>query len=100
MEKWLCQQGAASQMTIILQLFDYLTDALPMDHHREQGIAIAGNLEESKSGYIYTLGRMLANSFPLHLYGKGYISNERIKQYGMALTHRSNCQQKFMVHLD
>ena len=77
MEKWLCQQGAASQMTIILQLFDYFTDALPMDHHREQGIAIAGNLEESKSGYIYTLGRMLANSFPLHLYGKGYISNEK-----------------------
>ena len=77
MKKWLCQQGVASQATITLQLFDYLTDALPMDHHREQGIAIAGNLEESKSGYIYTLGRMLANSFPLHLYGKGYISNEK-----------------------
>lgn len=76
MQKWLEERGIASSKLCTLQLFDYLTEAKASTHCIDDGVAIAGNLEVQKSGYINALEQVLANKVMLHLYGKGYTAGK------------------------
>ena len=67
MKELLIHQGIPEDRLIPLGLFDYLTEA--QGHPAGDGIAIAGNLDPEKSGYISRLAAACGTE--LHLYGKG-----------------------------
>ncbi len=71
MAEHLAAQGIPRDRLIPLGLFDYLTDAEPPAHRREDGVAIAGNLSPEKCGYVRELIRTAPGDLPIHLYGKG-----------------------------
>ncbi len=69
MKEYLAEQGIPEQKLIPLGIFDYLTDAPDIHPRKEDGIAIAGNLDPEKSGYVQ---KLIQNcNLPIHLYGKG-----------------------------
>ena len=71
MTEYLLDKGIPKAKMTELGLFDYLTKATPKEHTLRDGIAIAGNLDPDKSGYISQMIRMAGKNLPLHLYGKG-----------------------------
>ena len=71
MKEYLMKQGIPEDKLVLLNIFDYLTDAAPGEHAREDGIAIAGNLEQRKSGYVGKFIRLSNGEIPVHLYGTG-----------------------------
>ena len=69
MAAFLQNKGIPAEKLTELTVFDYLTDAIPQEHHIRDGITIAGNLDMNKSGYLLSLAQSV--SLPIHLYGKG-----------------------------
>ncbi|MBR1711630.1 MAG: hypothetical protein IJ719_22870 [Clostridia bacterium] len=72
MKEVLMGWGVPGEKLISLEIFDYLTEVESLPHAREDGIAVAGNLDPEKCGYIGKLTREKENALPLHLYGKGF----------------------------
>ena len=66
MKRYLVKKGIPEEKLVVLGLFDYLTEAEGKEHKSEDGIAIAGNLDPEKSGYIDGI-----EGVAVHLYGKG-----------------------------
>ena len=66
MRRYLSRKGIPQERLVTLGIFDYLTNTAGKNHHLQDGLAIAGNLDPGKSGYIDGL-----NGIPVHLYGKG-----------------------------
>ncbi len=71
MKKVLTGWGIPEEKLISLEIFDYLTDEPATEHQARDGIAVAGNLDPAKCGYIGELVQARERSLPLHLYGKG-----------------------------
>ena len=71
MTEYLQSIGIPKEKITELRIFDYLTEATPKTHSKQDGIAIAGNLDPEKSGYISRLITISNKRFPIHLYGKG-----------------------------
>ena len=71
MKAYLVQKGISAEKLVVLELFDYLTDTSQPIHSPEDGIAIAGNLDPEKSGYISEWIKECKEKTPAHLYGKG-----------------------------
>lgn len=72
MKDLLIRQGIPEEKLIPLQIFDYLTEAVPGEHGLRDGIAIAGNLSPEKCGYVRDFVRLAGGKIPIHLYGKGF----------------------------
>lgn len=70
MKEWLTGQGIGENRIVSLELFDYLTEAEERAHGRRDGIAVAGNLDPEKCGYVEKLAEMERETV-LHLYGTG-----------------------------
>ena len=66
MKQYLVRKGISEEKLVVLELFDYLTEAENTEHKLKDGIAIAGNLDPEKSSYID--GVVDAT---VHLYGRG-----------------------------
>lgn len=66
MKRYLVKRGIPEKKLVVLGLFDYLTEAVSKEHNLKDGIAIAGNLDPEKSGYIDEI-----KGVNVHLYGKG-----------------------------
>lgn len=79
MTEYLVEAGIPEDKLTELELFDYLTDAVPKEHTLPEGIAVAGNLDPEKSGYISRLVRMADESLPLHLYGRGLKGKNEVR---------------------
>ena len=77
MRDYLISRGISEQKLISLQLFDYLVsdsgESCP-DTSRD-GLAIAGNLDKKKSGYIYALGQAVPDC-TIQLYGVNFDETE------------------------
>lgn len=72
MKKYLTEKGFSEDRLICLNLFDYLFKLPGTDAPEgSEGVVIAGNLDEKKSGYIYQLSH-LDLGCPVHLYGVNY----------------------------
>ena len=71
MKKVLTGWGIPEEKLVSLEIFDYLTEEPAPEHHARDGIAVAGNLDPAKCGYIGELVQAGERSLPLHLYGKG-----------------------------
>ena len=71
MKEVLIRWGIPAEKLVSLEIFDYLTDEPAPEHHARDGIAVAGNLDPAKCGYIGELVQARERSLPLHLYGKG-----------------------------
>lgn len=67
MKAYLVEKGIPEDRLVVLHLFDYLTEAEGKE--KGEGLAVAGNLSEEKSGYIHQL--IWDTGLTLHLYGKG-----------------------------
>lgn len=85
MKKNLIERGFSSQKILVLEMFDYLLnssetineeDCLSIQRKINQPIAIAGNLQKEKAGYVYNLPEDLN----FNLYGNGYISDSLNKK--------------------
>ena len=77
MKKVLVGQGVPADKMVSLEIFDYLipnfeVQALPQ---KDQPIIVAGNLNPSKSGYLYNLPEQPA----YNLYGVGYDESRALK---------------------
>ena len=72
MREYLVRQGIPAEKLISLEIFDYLTDAPMTEHQLRDGVAIAGNLNPQKCGYIGKIDQVGSESLPIHLYGNGY----------------------------
>ena len=72
MKAYLIKQGIPEKNLISLRIFDYLTDSEMKEHHLQDGIAIAGNLNPDKCGYIGQLNKLESDHLPVHLYGNGF----------------------------
>ena len=70
MKEWLTGQGIEESRIVSLELFDYLTEAEEREHGKQDGIAVAGNLDPEKCGYVEKLAEMERETV-LHLYGNG-----------------------------
>ena len=79
MTEYLVEAGIPEDKLTELELFDYLTDAVPKEHTLPEGIAVAGNLDPEKSGYISRLVRMADENLPLHLYGRGLKGKNEVR---------------------
>ena len=71
MKEVLTGWGIPAKKLVSLEIFDYLTDEPATEHHARDGIAVAGNLDPAKCGYIGKLVQAGERMLPLHLYGKG-----------------------------
>lgn len=80
MKAYLIQRGIPSEKLIVLELFDYLTNASLPSHSTEDGVAVAGNLDPDKSGYISEWVKKSKEKTPVHLYGKGLEKRELPEQ--------------------
>ncbi len=69
MTEYLTGAGIPKDKITDLGIFDYLTEEEAAPRSLRDGLAVAGNLDPEKSGYIYPLAR--AAKLPLHLYGLG-----------------------------
>ena len=80
MKQFLIENGISKEKIILLEVFDYLTNAHCLAHDRNDGIVIAGNLSPEKSAYINQYVALNKGEWPVHLYGKGYepISSEAV----------------------
>lgn len=79
MKEYLILEGIQSDKLIPLQLFDYLMDTQPKEHHLQDGITVAGNLDPEKSGYVSLMIRMIDEDLPVHLYGRGLEEKKEIR---------------------
>lgn len=79
MTEYLRGTGIPETKLTELDLFDYLTEAEPKEHALRDGIAVAGNLDPDKSGYIARLIRLTDQSLPLHLYGRGLKGKNEVR---------------------
>ena len=79
MTDYLRNTGIPGEKITELELFDYLTDAVPREHGRKDGVTVAGNLDPEKSGYISRLIRLSGDEVPVHLYGRGLTGKNEIK---------------------
>lgn len=71
MKEVLMSWGIPAEKLISLEIFDYLTEEPVSEHHPRDGIAVAGNLNPEKCGYIGKLVQ-ISGRYPLHLYGNGF----------------------------
>ena len=78
MKALLQRRGMASERLTVLEAFDYLSEA--DGNARGEGIAIAGNLDPEKCGYVRKL--MERAEVPLHLYGKG-LEEQSVPEYAV-----------------
>ena len=69
MTEYLTGAGIPKEKITDLGIFDYLTEEEAAPRSLRDGLAVAGNLDPEKSGYIYPLAQ--AAKLPLHLYGLG-----------------------------
>ncbi len=69
MKEWFIQQGIPEQKLITLGIFDYLTDQSYEPQHAQfsQDVMIAGNLDQTRSGYLADLGKI--NDIQFNVYG-------------------------------
>ena len=72
MKEVLTGWGIPADKLVSLEVFDYLTEEPVSEHHARDGIAVAGNLDPAKCGYIGKLAQAGGRTLPLHLYGKGF----------------------------
>lgn len=77
MKEYLVSLGHRADKIICLEIFDYLTEVNVSDRSLSgvPSIAIAGNLGEKKSGYIYKLD-FPKDILTVHLYGRGFEASE------------------------
>ena len=71
MRAFLAAQGIPERRLVTLEIFDYLTDTPLRPRGRLDGVAVAGNLDSEKGGYVDALSRLADERLPVHLYGKG-----------------------------
>ena len=69
-----------SKKLYLLNLFDYLCDIPKVDGLCKEGVAIAGNLNATKSGYIYKAIKACSNVH-FELYGVNFEPDESQKNY-------------------
>ncbi len=74
MKKYLSDKGLSSDRIVCLEIFDYLTEtnAAKRKWSVVPSIVIAGNLNRSKSGYIYEIDLKSNSNLIVHLYGRGF----------------------------
>ena len=75
----LVSMGVRRDKLISLELFDYLTEHSPKSRGDKNEIIIAGNLDKTKSGYIYSLP---ASPLKFRLYGVNYSGAENAEYVG------------------
>ena len=85
MMKYVESRGVDKSKLVILQIFDYLCEENEKQiKFNNKLIIIAGNLDITKSGYIYQLGRL--KSFTFNLYGTNFsresISSSNVIYHG------------------
>ena len=82
MKEYLVRQGVDAEKLVTLEIFDYLTDATPVQHNRKEGmpsIAVAGNLAAGKSTYIYKMTEEQHNpNLQIHLFGINYDEEKKL----------------------
>ncbi len=84
MKEVLTSRGIPAEKLVSLEIFDYLTDEPVSEHHPRDGIAVAGNLNPEKCGYIGKLVQA-PGRYPLHLYGNGFpekLTSEHVNYHG------------------
>lgn len=75
MREYLLRQGFRPERLVSLELFDYLTNAIPKPHtdNCSPSVVIAGNLAPGKCGYLYKIFDGNSNSgLTVNLYGNGF----------------------------
>lgn len=75
MKRYFIEQGLAERQIVCLELFDYLSDEGVPKRNFNPEVIIAGNFEESKSGFVRRLDRLPQVKF--HLFGANYDTEER-----------------------
>ena len=77
MKKVLVGQGVPADKMVSLEIFDYLIPNFEEKtaHQKDQPIIVAGNLNPTKSGYLYNLPEQPA----YNLYGVGYDESRALK---------------------
>lgn len=85
MREYIISKGYDSNKIVELGIFDYHVACRRENIQLEKSIAIAGNLDVKKSGYIYKLN-LLPINFKINLFGPNFISdefkNKNIKYHG------------------
>lgn len=75
MKKYFIELGIPKEKVFCIEIFDYLI-ANKLEKRKidriTHSIAIAGNLDFSKAGYIYKLGQLDTSDIVLNLYGNNY----------------------------
>ena len=77
MKKYLIEQGFEKERLVSLDIFDYLSDCERKQEQKgdEPSVAIAGNLAQSKCGYIYDIipdDKSCNQNLKVNLYGMNY----------------------------
>lgn len=75
MKQYLIEQGIKGQKIVELELFDYLCEK-KRENKAETDIAVAGNLNPQKCGYIYKLAEQNIHT-SISLYGVGIDQNKQ-----------------------
>ncbi len=100
MKAYLVSQGFDPDRLVSLEIFDYLSDYVPIQQQKgaEPSIMIAGNLAPSKCGYIYNICKDGRNkNLTVHLFGNHYEQPE--KGYGLNY-HGSFAPEQLPQHLE
>ncbi len=101
MKAYLVSQGLEEKKLIPLGIFDYLSDAAPAKHVRraeEPSVAVAGNLAEGKSAYIYRMTEDGHNpGLKVHLFGINY---DEAKKTEHTVYHGSFTPEELVGKLD
>lgn len=84
MKNYLIESRIEEDKIIVLEIFDYKVDKInTVNRKLENEVAIAGNLSQIKSGYVYKLNKMSTQT-KFNLFGPNYDSKstDKIKYYG------------------
>ena len=70
MKRWFLGRSIPEEKLVTLGIFDYLRDTVPGKKVFKKSLALAGNLDTTKCGYIAKLGKISGIRF--NLYGAGF----------------------------
>ena len=85
-EYFMAEYGFKSEQLIELGVFDYICEGENSiaDRSKEDGVTVAGNLNPTKSGYVYKL-QALASQTTFNLFGVNFdqtLSSDSVKYFG------------------
>ena len=78
MTDFIKDQGISEKKIVNLNLFDYIADNIETDLKKtdtNNKVVVAGNLENTKAGYLYKLNELKTSKYNYELYGVNYTGN-------------------------